>query len=256
MLSSISPLGERARACPVVATVTRLPRRVVGRRCARSARSPAALGLACCRTRARSSPVAVLVAVALLLVGLLLDLRGRRAGGSPSWRRQVDEAWLTRYRGWVYGLGLRRCSSGSAWSRSSPAATVYARGAAGGADRARGSGWRSGRLRRWCARCRSLACARVHAGATCTGSSPGWSAGRARPTAVARGAAAAAAVAVVVAARRGMGADDGDRQVRPDGRSAESGWRPRVSAPRAADAGRGHPPGAARLHPAAAGRAR
>jgi hypothetical protein len=24
----------------------------------------------------------------------------------PSWRRQVDEQWLTRYRGWVYGVGF------------------------------------------------------------------------------------------------------------------------------------------------------
>lgn len=24
----------------------------------------------------------------------------------PSWRRQVDERWLTTYRGWVYGLGF------------------------------------------------------------------------------------------------------------------------------------------------------
>lgn len=24
----------------------------------------------------------------------------------PSWRRQVDERWLTAYRGWVYGLGF------------------------------------------------------------------------------------------------------------------------------------------------------
>jgi hypothetical protein len=24
----------------------------------------------------------------------------------PSWQRQVDEQWLGRYRGWVYGLGF------------------------------------------------------------------------------------------------------------------------------------------------------
>jgi hypothetical protein len=43
--------------------------------------------------------------VALALVaGLLLDLR---VGGSrlPTWRRQVDVAWLGRYRGWVVGTG-------------------------------------------------------------------------------------------------------------------------------------------------------
>ncbi len=40
----------------------------------------------------------------LLLVGLVFDLRG--APSVPSWRRQVDVAWLTRYRGWVYGAGF------------------------------------------------------------------------------------------------------------------------------------------------------
>ena len=41
----------------------------------------------------------------LLLVGLALDLR---FGGLalPSWRRQVDEAWIGRYRGWVVGVGF------------------------------------------------------------------------------------------------------------------------------------------------------
>jgi hypothetical protein len=39
------------------------------------------------------------------VVGLVLDVRARGAA-VPSWRRQVDEAWLARYRGWVYGLGF------------------------------------------------------------------------------------------------------------------------------------------------------
>jgi hypothetical protein len=53
----------------------------------------------------RSSPWALGLTAALLLVGLALDLR---VGGLelPSWRRQVDEQWLTRYRGWVYGVGF------------------------------------------------------------------------------------------------------------------------------------------------------
>jgi hypothetical protein len=46
----------------------------------------------------------VLVAVGVL-VGLALDVRAH-GHGLPSWKRQVDEAWLTRYRGWVYGLGF------------------------------------------------------------------------------------------------------------------------------------------------------
>ena len=37
------------------------------------------------------------------LAGATLDLLGRRP---PSVHRQVDENWLSRYRGWVYGLGF------------------------------------------------------------------------------------------------------------------------------------------------------
>src|SRR5215212_5304876 len=84
MLASISPLGERARAARWTRTVTAY---VVG-----SLLGGAALG-------------AVAGVAALLLLGLLLDLRSGDQG-PPSWRRQVDEAWLARYRGWVYGLGF------------------------------------------------------------------------------------------------------------------------------------------------------
>jgi hypothetical protein len=39
---------------------------------------------------------------AVLVVGLALDLAGRLPGP----RRQVNEDWLRRYRGWVYGAGF------------------------------------------------------------------------------------------------------------------------------------------------------
>ena len=42
-------------------------------------------------------------AVFVGLTGATLDLLGRRP---PSVHRQVDENWLSRYRGWVYGLGF------------------------------------------------------------------------------------------------------------------------------------------------------
>ena len=42
-------------------------------------------------------------AVFVGLTGATLDLLGRRP---PSVHRQVDENWLGRYRGWVYGLGF------------------------------------------------------------------------------------------------------------------------------------------------------
>lgn len=44
----------------------------------------------------------LLAAVAALGAAIDLTARGWRI---PSWRRQVDERWLTRYRGWVYGAG-------------------------------------------------------------------------------------------------------------------------------------------------------
>jgi hypothetical protein len=39
---------------------------------------------------------------AVLAIGLALDV----ANKLPGPRRQVDESWLDRYRGWVYGLGF------------------------------------------------------------------------------------------------------------------------------------------------------
>ena len=38
-------------------------------------------------------------------IGLMLDVR-LGGVGLPSMRRQVNEEWLNRYRGWVYGLGF------------------------------------------------------------------------------------------------------------------------------------------------------
>jgi len=103
MLSSISPLGERARAARWGLTVTAY---VVGSLLGGTAIGAVAgaVGAALPRTWL-TSPAAVWAVVALLLVGLVLDLRSG-SQGPPSWRRQVDEAWLARYRGWVYGLGF------------------------------------------------------------------------------------------------------------------------------------------------------
>ncbi|HEV7195298.1 MAG TPA: hypothetical protein VGN19_05105, partial [Pedococcus sp.] len=55
-------------------------------------------------TAARTSHWSLGVLALLCFAGLVLDLRG--AQSVPSWRRQVDERWLTAYRGWVYGLGF------------------------------------------------------------------------------------------------------------------------------------------------------
>lgn len=103
MLSSISPFGERARASRWWLTTTAY---VVS-----STLGGLAVGLLAALVGAlvpqgwRLSPTGFVVAAVLLLVGLALDLR---VGGLelPSWRRQVDEAWIGRYRGWVVGLGF------------------------------------------------------------------------------------------------------------------------------------------------------
>src|SRR6185436_16220530 len=48
---------------------------------------------------------AALVLGVLAVAGVAVDLR---LGGVrlPTVRRQVDDRWLTRYRGWVYGVGF------------------------------------------------------------------------------------------------------------------------------------------------------
>jgi MFS family permease len=103
MLSSISPLGEQARASRWwVTTATYVLGSLLGGLALGGLSG--ALG-ALVPGSWRSSSWVLGLAGALLLVGLALDLR---VGGLvlPSWRRQVDEQWLTRYRGWVYGVGF------------------------------------------------------------------------------------------------------------------------------------------------------
>jgi hypothetical protein len=103
MLSSISPLGERARRARWGLTVTAY---LVGSLAGGAVAGSVAAALGGLLPQSwRDSVWAVLLLALALLGGLVLDLR---AGGHglPSWRRQVDEAWLARYRGWVYGLGF------------------------------------------------------------------------------------------------------------------------------------------------------
>lgn len=122
MLASISPLGERARSSRWGVTVAAyLTGSVLG---------GAAVGLLAAALGSllpqawRGSPAAALLVAVLLLTGLLLD---RRAAGLhlPSWRRQVDERWLGRYRGWVYGAGFG-VQLGLGVVTIVPSATVYA----------------------------------------------------------------------------------------------------------------------------------
>lgn len=102
MLTSISPLGERARASRWWLTTTAY---VVSSTLGGIAVGTlAALLGGLVPDDVRSSAVVLVVVALALVAGLLLDLR---VGGLrlPTWRRQVDVAWLGRYRGWVVGTG-------------------------------------------------------------------------------------------------------------------------------------------------------
>ena len=103
MLTSISPLGERARASRWWLTTTAYVISSTLGGVAVGALAALLGGLV--PEEVRSSPAVLLVAAAALVVGLALDL-GVGGAHLPSWRRQVDEAWLGRYRGWVVGTGF------------------------------------------------------------------------------------------------------------------------------------------------------
>ena len=102
MLSSIHPLGERARDQNWIVTAVSY---VAG-----SVSGGAATGLAAGAIGSvalqlwEPSPTAVAVALATAAtVGFLADATQRRL---PTVHRQVNEDWLDAYRGWVYGAGF------------------------------------------------------------------------------------------------------------------------------------------------------
>ena len=103
MLSSISPLGERARHSRWwLTTAAYLVGSLAG---GLLVGGLAALLGSLVPQAVRGSAGGYVAVAVLLLAGVALDLRV--AGWSlPSWRRQVDVAWLDRYRGWVMGLGF------------------------------------------------------------------------------------------------------------------------------------------------------
>src|SRR5579885_2956006 len=102
MLSSISPLGERARNSRWwVTTTAYLMGSLAG---GLALGGLAALAGPALPLAVRTSRWSLAVVALLCFAGLVLDPRG--TASVPSWRRQVDERWLTAYRGWVYGLGF------------------------------------------------------------------------------------------------------------------------------------------------------
>jgi hypothetical protein len=99
MLASITPLGERGRRSRWWLTVTA---HLIG-----AAAGGALLGalLGAAGTPLPDGSAALGIAAALALAGALLDAN---VGGVelPTVHRQVDDGWLDRYRGWVYGAGF------------------------------------------------------------------------------------------------------------------------------------------------------
>ena len=102
MLTSITPLGERGRGQRWGLTAAALMiGHLVGGALLGAQMALVGAALAFVAGSPSTATQVVVVAVAALLAAGF-DLSGRSLPG----RRQVDETWLTTYRGWVYGLGF------------------------------------------------------------------------------------------------------------------------------------------------------
>jgi len=125
MLSSIHPLGEAGRGQRWWLTVTA---HVVGAGLGGTVVAAGLGALGRLAAAAGAGPAARLGLVAVAAAGAaVVDWRGW-----PSWlwrpHRQVDEDWMTRYRGWVYGGGFG-VQLGMGVTTIVTAATVYVVGA-------------------------------------------------------------------------------------------------------------------------------
>lgn len=100
MLSSIHPLGERAKNNRFVITATLF---VVGSVSGGLATGAVVGGVGLVVDALVSTTSAVAIASVVLLAAAVAEWRG---SALPCLHRQVDEEWLTRYRGWVYGVGF------------------------------------------------------------------------------------------------------------------------------------------------------
>ena len=105
MLSSIHPLGERVRGNKWIVTAGWY----VAGSTAAGAMTGAVLGAVGAPVASRLSATAALVAVATICaLAVAGDVAAARVPAlhPPGWRRQVNEDWLSRYRGWFYGAGF------------------------------------------------------------------------------------------------------------------------------------------------------
>jgi hypothetical protein len=104
MLSSITPFGERGRNARWWLTVSAfVVASMLGG--AVSGSVFGIIGQALGATVDPSAAVLGALVVGVVGVALAFDLRGGTIP-LPSWRRQVNEDWLTQYRGWIYGAGF------------------------------------------------------------------------------------------------------------------------------------------------------
>jgi len=102
MLGSITPLGERGRNRRWGVTVTAY---LIGAAAGGLLIGTLAGVAGTPWADALSVPVRLGILAALLAVGVALDL-GLGGLRLPTVRRQVNEDWIARYRGWVVGLGF------------------------------------------------------------------------------------------------------------------------------------------------------
>jgi hypothetical protein len=100
MLASITPLGERSRGSSWPVTVAAFIAGAVAAGALAGASIGEIGGLLPDGHGWRAALVLTAVAVAVLFDATPLRAR------LPTSRRQVNEDWLARYRGWVYGLGF------------------------------------------------------------------------------------------------------------------------------------------------------
>jgi MFS family permease len=101
MLTSITPLGERGRRRRWSLTTAWY---LLGSTAGGAGLGGLAGVLATAAGKLSSGPrVLVIVGALACAAAALADARRIRL---PSWRRQVDEDWLQRYRGWVVGGGF------------------------------------------------------------------------------------------------------------------------------------------------------
>ncbi|MGI8712154.1 MAG: hypothetical protein ACR2NR_03025 [Solirubrobacteraceae bacterium] len=103
MLASITPLGERGRNNHWAITLTAFAAAATVAGAALGALLGAFGGLVLPSSFAGHARL--VLAGLLVLIAVAIDLGADRRGAVPGPRRQVDERWLDRYRGWVYGLG-------------------------------------------------------------------------------------------------------------------------------------------------------